>query len=135
MDTLSPEARSERMGRVRSRDTKPELMLRKLVWRLGHRYRKNNRVVPGKPDIAFVGRKRVIFMHGCFWHRHDCVNGRREPKSRLEFWRPKFERNVTRDAEVRERLRADGWHTLVVWECELRDEVAVERRVREFLDA
>lgn len=135
MDTLSPEERSERMGRVRSRDTKPELALRKLVWRLGHRYRKNKAPVPGKPDITFVGRKRAIFLHGCFWHRHNCVNGRREPKSRLEFWRPKFDRNVTRDAEVRRRLGADGWRSLVVWECELHDQGAVERRVRGFLDA
>jgi len=135
MDTLSPEARSERMGRVRSRDTKPEMALRKLVWRLGHRYRKNKASVPGKPDIAFVGRKQAIFLHGCFWHRHDCANGRREPKSRIEFWRSKFERNVTRDAEVWARLRDNGWRSLVVWECELRDEAAVECRVREFLDA
>jgi DNA mismatch endonuclease (patch repair protein) len=135
MDTLTPEQRSERMGRVHSRDTKPEMKLRKLVWRLGHRYRKNTASIIGKPDIAFVGRKRAIFLHGCFWHRHDCANGRREPKSRLDFWRLKFHRNVARDAEVQEQLTEAGWRSLVVWECELRDQRVVEARVREFLDA
>ncbi len=135
MDTLTPRQRSERMSRVRSRDTKPEMKLRKLVWRLGHRYRKNKASIIGKPDIAFVGRKRAIFLHGCFWHRHDCANGRREPKSRLNFWRPKFQRNVERDAEVCGQLTAAGWRSLVVWECELRDQRTVENRVREFLDA
>lgn len=135
MDTLTPRQRSERMRSVRSRDTKPELKLRKLVWRLGHRYRKNKASIIGKPDIAFVGRKCAIFLHGCFWHRHDCTSGRREPKSRIDFWQAKFRRNVERDAEVTEQLAAAGWRSLVIWECELRDQVAVEGRVREFLDA
>lgn len=135
MDTLTPEQRSERMGRVRSRDTKPELKLRELIRQLGHRYRKNDSSIIGKPDIAFVGRKRAIFLHGCFWHRHDCASGRREPKSRLDFWRPKLRRNVERDAEVREQLTAAGWRSLVVWECELRDPLAVQDRLRDFLDA
>lgn len=134
-DTLTPEQRSERMSRIRCRDTKPELKLRALVWRLGHRYRKNQASIIGKPDIAFIGRKRAIFLHGCFWHRHDCASGRREPKSRLDFWWPKFQRNVERDVEVREQLTTAGWRSLVVWECELRDPQAVQDRVREFLDA
>lgn len=135
MDTLTTEQRSERMARVRSRDTKPELKLRELVWRLGYRYRKNKASIIGKPDIAFVGRKCAIFLHGCFWHRHGCTSGQREPKSRLDFWRSKFQRNVERDAEVRQQLTAAGWRSLVVWECELRDPLAVQDRVREFLDA
>jgi len=135
MDTLSPAQRSERMSRVRGSHTKPERRLRALVWRLGHRYRRSGTAVIGKPDITFIGRKQAIFMHGCFWHRHDCANGRREPKSRLGFWRPKFARNVARDMEVQDRLAAAGWRSLVVWECELRDEVVVSRRLREFLDA
>jgi DNA mismatch endonuclease (patch repair protein) len=135
MDTLTPQQRSERMRRVRSRDTKPEMDLRKLVWGLGHRYRKNNASIVGKPDIAFVRRKRAIFLHGCFWHRHDCPNGLRQPKTRLDFWLPKFQRNVARDAVVQGQLTAEGWQSLVVWECELRDRSAVEYRVREFLDA
>lgn len=135
MDTLSPEQRSERMSRVRASNTKPELMLRSLVWKLGHRYRKGKATIVGKPDIAFVGKKLAIFMHGCFWHRHNCANGRREPKSRLEFWGPKFARNVARDADVRERLAAAGWRSLIVWECELRDPDDVSRRLKAFLDA
>ncbi|HEX8550750.1 MAG TPA: DNA mismatch endonuclease Vsr [Abditibacteriaceae bacterium] len=135
MDTLTRDERSKRMGRVRSRDTKPELKLRELVWRLGHRYRKNKASIIGKPDIAFLGRKRAIFLHGCFWHRHDCTSGRRVPKSRLDFWLPKFQRNVNRDAEVRQQLTSAGWRSLVIWECELRDPLSVQDRVREFLDA
>jgi len=135
MDTLSPLERSERMSRVRGSDTKPERRLRRLIWRLGHRYRQSGTKVIGRPDIVFLRRKQAIFMHGCFWHRHDCASGRREPKSRLEFWRAKFERNVARDIEVRGGLAATGWRSLVVWECELRDEANVSQRLREFLDA
>lgn len=135
MDTLTLEERSARMRRVKSRDTKPELELRRLVWALGHRYRKNRRDVIGQPDLAFIGRKRAIFLHGCFWHRHDCASGRRAPKSKTAFWTDKFERNVQRDAQVRQKLKIAGWRTLVVWECELRDCSRVERRVRTFLDA
>lgn len=135
MDTLSPSERSERMSRVRSRDTKPERELRRLIWGLGYRYQKNRRDLVGHPDLAFVGRKRVIFLHGCFWHRHDCPSGRRAPKSRTEFWNTKFEANVRRDATVRQQLSDQGWKALVIWECELRDPELVERRVRNFLDA
>jgi DNA mismatch endonuclease (patch repair protein) len=135
MDTLTPHERSERMSRVRSRDTKPERELRRLVWGLGYRYRKNRRDLVGHPDLAFVGRERVIFLHGCFWHRHDCSSGRRAPKSRTEFWSNKFEANVRRDAIVRQQLSDQGWQALVIWECELRDPALVERRVRNFLDA
>lgn len=135
MDTLTRQERSERMGRVKSRDTKPELELRRLVWGLGHRYRKNRRDVIGQPDITFVGRRRAIFLHGCFWHRHDCASGKRAPKSRREFWNAKFEQNVTRDARVMRELKAAGWRALVVWECELNNQQRVKRRVRKFLDA
>lgn len=135
MDTLTRDERSERMRRVRSRDTKPELDLRRLVWALGYRYRKNRRDVIGQPDIASIGRKRVIFLHGCFWHRHDCASGRRAPKSRNTFWDAKFEKNVRRDAQVMRELRAAGWRALVIWECEMCDHSKVARRVRKFLDA
>lgn len=135
MDTLTPQKRSERMRRVKSRDTKPELALRKLVWHLGYRYRKNRKDVSGHPDIAFVGRRRAIFLHGCFWHRHDCLSGRRAPKSREEFWSAKFRRNVQRDTAVRKELNAAGWRSLTIWECELCNPARVERRVRKFLDA
>jgi DNA mismatch endonuclease, patch repair protein len=135
MDTLSVQERSERMRRVRSRDTNPEKSLRKLVWALGYRYRKHRRDVPGHPDLAFVGRRRAIFLHGCFWHRHDCESGRRLPKSRVEFWTEKFRRNVERDAVVSKALKRAGWKFLVVWECELKRPEIVERKVRRFLDA
>jgi DNA mismatch endonuclease, patch repair protein len=135
MDTLSRLERSERMRRVKGRDTKPELKLRKLVWGLGYRYRKHRKDVPGQPDLAFVSRKRVIFLHGCFWHRHDCRSGQRLPKSRVKFWSEKFGRNAERDAIVAKSLRLAGWKSLVVWECELRRPRSVERRIRRFLDA
>jgi DNA mismatch endonuclease (patch repair protein) len=135
MDTLTRQERSERMRRVKSRDTKPELELRRLVWALGHRYRKNRRDVIGQPDLAFVGRRRAIFLHGCFWHRHDCASGRRAPKSKTAFWNTKFKQNVRRDALVMKKLKAAGWRSLVIWECELEDSLRVKRRVRKFLDA
>jgi DNA mismatch endonuclease, patch repair protein len=135
MDTLTPSERSAQMRRVRSIDTKPELELRHIVWGLGYRYRKNRRDVTGQPDVAFMGRKRAIFLHGCFWHRHDCASGRRAPKSRTDFWATKFERNVRRDAVVMADLKASGWRALVIWECELSNRPRVERRVRKFLDA
>ncbi|WP_067733533.1 very short patch repair endonuclease [Novosphingobium naphthalenivorans] len=134
-DTLSCAERSERMRRVRSRDTKPELALRRIVWGLGFRYRKNSQSIIGRPDLAFIGRKRVIFLHGCFWHRHDCRAGRRVPKSRIDFWQRKFEDNVRRDAVVGETLARDGWKSLVIWECQLANEDEVARRVKGFLDA
>lgn len=135
MDTLTPDQRSERMARVRARDTKPELYLRRLVYSLGYRYRTHRRDVIGNPDLAFIGKKRAIFLHGCFWHRHDCFNGRRLPKSRLEFWTDKFERNVKRDAQVKQELLSAGWRGLVIWECELKDRPRLTQRIRKFLDA
>lgn len=135
MDTLTRQERSEQMRRVRSRDTKPELVLRRLVWGLGYRYRKNRRDVIGQPDIALIGRKRAIFLHGCFWHRHSCTSGRRAPKSRKAFWNAKFKKNVLRDAHVMRKMKATGWRALVIWECELCDKSKVVRRVRNFLDA
>jgi DNA mismatch endonuclease, patch repair protein len=135
MDTLTCGERSERMRRVKSRDTKPEQALRTLVWALGYRYRKHRRDVPGNPDLAFVGRKRAIFLHGCFWHRHDCPSGRRTPKSRVMFWTEKFRRNVKRDAVVAKSLKRAGWKALVIWECELCTPPIIERKIKRFLDA
>jgi DNA mismatch endonuclease (patch repair protein) len=123
------------MRRVKSRDTKPEIELRRMVWALGYRYRKNRPDVIGRPDLAFVGRRRVIFLHGCFWHRHNCPSGTRAPKSRKRFWGAKFRQNVARDAHVMSELKAAGWRALVVWECELNNQQRVEQRVRKFLNA
>ncbi|MGD0192277.1 MAG: very short patch repair endonuclease [Rhizomicrobium sp.] len=135
MDTLTPAQRSEHMRRIRSRDTRPEVSLRRLVWSLGYRYRKNRRGLIGSPDLAFVGRKRAIFLHGCFWHRHRCSAGVRVPKSRVDYWKAKFTRNVHRDAVVMRQLKSVGWRALVIWECQLADTSRVARRIRKFLDA
>lgn len=119
MDTLSPEKRSDNMRAIRGKGMKPEMVVRKMVHRLGHRFRLHGKHLPGKPDLVFAGRKKVIFVHGCFWHRHpdpDCKI-KRIPKSNLDYWKPKLEKNAERDrAHVRE-LRDKGWDVLVIWEC------------------
>ncbi len=136
MDTLSKAQRSERMSRVRGKDTKPELLVRKLVHGMGYRYRLHRRDLPGTPDLVFPGRKKVIFVHGCFWHRHPdpACKLARLPKSRLEFWLPKLESNRARDIENTARLEELGWETMTIWECQLGDREALEARVREFLE-
>lgn len=135
MDTLTSKQRSARMRLVKSADTKPELRLRKLVRDLGYAPRKNKAAVVGKPDIAFVRRRRAIFLHGCFWHRHVCPAGQRIPKSRVHFWRKKFTSNVNRDKFVTSQLKKNGWRALIIWECELKNPINVGRRVKRFLDA
>ena len=133
-DTLSPRERSERMSRVRSTDTKPEMRVRRLVHGLGYRYRLHVRERPGTPDLVFPSRRAVIFVHGCFWHRHENCALARLPKSRLDFWRKKLESNTTRDAAQQERLRELGWRVLVVWECQLGDTTKLTDTIRHFLD-
>ena len=137
MDTLDRTARSERMSRVRGKNTSPELIIRRLVHRLGYRFRLHRRDLPGTPDLVFPGRRKVIFVHGCFWHRHpdpDCKLARM-PKSRQEFWRPKLEGNRARDLRTEAALRGAGWDVMTVWECELRDRSSLENRIRTFLDS
>jgi len=107
------------MARVRSGNTKPEMAVRRALHALGYRYRLRSSDVPGRPDLVFPKRRKVIFVHGCFWHRHDCKMGNRTPKTRLDFWVPKLEGNAARDAATLERLRAMGWDALIVWECEV----------------
>jgi DNA mismatch endonuclease (patch repair protein) len=135
MDTLSPSERSERMSRVRSAHTKPELAVRKLVHSMGFRYRLHRKDLPGKPDLAFTSRRKVIFIHGCYWHQHPDPACRlaRLPKSRLEFWLPKFEANRKRDADVLKQLHQAGWKTLVIWECQIRDTETLRRTIAVFL--
>lgn len=133
MDTLSPKERSERMARVRSKDTKPEMAVRRLVHGMGYRYRLHGRRLPGRPDMVFASRRKVVFVHGCFWHRHANCKLARLPKSRLDFWLPKLERNRERDQEVRLDLRELGWKTLVVWECEVSDLDKLATRIARFL--
>jgi len=121
MDTLSRTERSERMARIRGRDTKPELAVRRLLHRCGFRYRLHRATLPGKPDLVFPSRQKVIFVHGCFWHRHPGCPLARLPRSRLEFWLPKLKDNRLRDLKNIRRLRKLGWKTHVVWECQLPD--------------
>ncbi|QXI26419.1 very short patch repair endonuclease [Pseudomonas vanderleydeniana] len=118
-DILSPAERSKRMSRIRSKDTRPELVLRKILHGLGLRYRLHSIRLPGKPDLIFPRYNVVVFVHGCFWHRHAECNIATTPKSNTPFWLEKFEKNVERDIRVRSQLENLGWRVFVVWECEL----------------
>jgi DNA mismatch endonuclease (patch repair protein) len=117
------------MARVRGRDTGPEMALRRALWSEGLRYRLHARDLPGRPDLVFRSKRLAVFVHGCFWHRHDCPAGSREPKTNRAFWRSKFEANVARDANDRDALKASGWSVLAVWECELRRPAQVREAV------
>lgn len=133
LDPLSPSERSERMRRVRATDTEPEMIVRRLVHGMGYRYRLHRRDLPGKPDMVFPSKGKIIFVHGCFWHRHGHCKLTRLPRSRVDFWRQKLEGNHARDIRIRRRLRGLGWDILVVWECQLRNIDALTARIREFL--
>jgi len=135
VDTLSTSERSERMARIHGRDTKPEMVVRRLLHGMGYRYRLHRGDLPGKPDIVFGKRKKAIFIHGCFWHRHDDPTCRlaRLPKSRLEFWGPKLAANAERDKLKQDALKRLGWNVLVVWECELRQSEQLENKLRQFV--
>jgi len=122
------------MRSVRSKDTSPELVVRKLLHAMGYRYRLNNPKLPGKPDIVFAGQPKVIFVHGCFWHGHACKAGNKKPKTNSEYWDHKLRRNRERDAEVQGQLGLAGWQVLVIWECEIRDQVLLESKLLEFLN-
>lgn len=137
MDALTPTERSERMSRVRSRDTVPELRVRRLLSEMGYRYRLHYKRVPGHPDVAFPGRRKVLFVHGCFWHRHPSPSCplARLPKSRLDFWLPKLEGNRARDLSTQSELHKLGWQVYIVWECQLRDVEALRRALRRFLES
>ena len=120
------------MQAVKSKDTKPEMLVRRCLHAMGYRYRLHREDLPGKPDIVFVGRKKAIFVHGCFWHAHNCRHGR-PPKSRLDYWLPKLEKNKTRDTEKHIRLEALGWQVLTVWQCEIKDLDALTASLCAFL--
>ncbi len=126
--------RSRTMRAVRSRDTSPELAVRRMLRDLGFSgYRLHRKELPGKPDVAFLGRRKAVFIHGCFWHGHDCPRGRRKPSTNTGYWLPKIERNRQRDAACLAALAGLGWSMLVVWECELRSPVSLTERLRRFL--
>jgi DNA mismatch endonuclease (patch repair protein) len=137
MDSLTPERRSANMRAIRSKGMKPELLVRRIAHRLGYRFRLHRNDLPGKPDLAFIGRKKAIFVHGCFWHQHPdphCSDAR-VPKSNLSYWIPKLERNVARDTIQRRALEEGGWKVLTVWDCETKDVVKLQQRIRTFLDS
>lgn len=123
------------MAAIRSKGMKPEMIVRRLVHSLGFRYRLHSKTLPGKPDLVFRSRKKIIFVHGCFWHQHDdpaCLDGRL-PKSRPEYWIPKLSKNRARDQRNIEALQESGWSALVVWECETRDLTVLQQKLRDFL--
>jgi|APTNR8051073442_1049403.scaffolds.fasta_scaffold16396_1 DNA mismatch endonuclease (patch repair protein) len=127
------EALSAHMRRIRKMDTKPELLVRRLVHAMGYRYRLHRRDLPGTPDLVFSARRQVIFVHGCFWHQHDCPLGNKQPSANPGYWLPKLKRNVERDTLNRTALERAGWRALVVWECETRDTEALKDRIADFL--
>jgi DNA mismatch endonuclease (patch repair protein) len=129
------EARSRTMRAVKSTNTKPELALRRLLHRMGYRFRLHRRDLPGSPDIVLPGRRTVIFVHGCFWHGHHCSRGARVPKTNVEYWLGKIGRNRARDREARDHLHALEWRVLTVWECEMRDAAALEGMITRYLSA
>lgn len=133
-DIFSQKDRSWIMGRVRSKDTKPELKVRSMVHRLGYRFRLHKNDLPGKPDLVFKSRKKIIFVHGCFWHGHSCKRGDRKPKTNAAYWLNKISKNKERDKNTQNLLKSMGWKTLTVWECQLKDEVKTADRIIKFLD-
>lgn len=135
MDKISIDKRSATMRAIRSKNTKPEMAVRRLAHRLGYRFRLHRKDLPGKPDMVFSSRRAAIFIHGCFWHQHPCPTCKyaRLPESNAEYWRPKLSRNQSRDAEHEAALRAQGWRVLVIWECQIKDETALEQRLLAFL--
>lgn len=132
MDRVSADVRSKIMSLVKTRDTSAEIRVRSLVHRFGYRYALHKKDLPGKPDLVFVSRRKIMFVHGCFWHGHGCRYGRL-PKSRLSYWRPKIEANRKRDIRNCRVLKNADWRILVVWQCQLRKPLELGKRILEFL--
>jgi len=135
MDKISKERRSANMARIRSKDSKPEMIVRRLLHGLGYRYRLHCKNLPGKPDLVFTKRKAIIFVHGCFWHQHPDAGCKDSaiPKSRVEYWAPKLGKNTSRDLNNIEELKRLGWRVLVIWECETRSITSLTASLKEFL--
>ena len=131
-DPLTPVERSERMSRIRNADTKPEMIVRRIVHAMGYRYRLHSSDLPGHPDLVFRPRKKVIFVHGCFWHQHGCRQYR-QPRTNRSFWMPKLQKNKKRDIMNQNKLRAMGWKFFIIWECELQDSEKLKNRICQFL--
>lgn len=132
-DRVSPAQRSANMRRIKGRDTAPELLVRRLAHAMGYRYRLHRSDLPGKPDLLFGPRRKVIFVHGCFWHQHDACRAGRVLASNASYWAPKLRRNTERDAAARAALEAHGWRVLTIWECETGDEPVLRARLSDFL--
>lgn len=133
MDTISILRRSANMRAIRSKGTSPEMVVRRLVYSIGYRYRLHRKDLPGKPDLVFSSRRKVLFIHGCFWHGHDCKRGARVPKTNREYWEKKIGRNQARDDRNKTALLSIGWDVLIIWECQIKDEAAIKQRLLEFL--
>ena len=132
-DVFTPAQRSAVMRRVKGQNTKPEMIVRRMLWRLGARYRLHRKDLPGKPDIVLPGRRLALFVHGCFWHGHDCARGARVPKQNRDYWVGKVDRNRARDAKSRKALAALGWRVETIWECELKDTPTLKARLEDLL--
>lgn len=133
MDIVAPDTRSRMMKAVRSKNTKPELAVRSLVHALGFRFRLHRNDLPGTPDLVFPRLRCVIFVHGCFWHRHPACRGTTTPKENAEYWEAKFKQNAERDRVTIRTLRAENWRVLVVWECQTRHEPRLQQKLKRFL--
>ena len=131
--TAMPLNRSQIMSRIRSKGTKPEMLVRRTLYAMGYRYRLHRKSLPGRPDIVFPGRKKAVLVHGCFWHQHEGCTAARKPKSNTEYWLPKLEENVVRDQNNQYAIRQLGWETLTLWECQLKDAAELKRRLAQFL--
>ena len=129
----SPDARRRTMQAVKSKDTAPEMVVRRLLHSAGYRYRLHRREMPGCPDIVFPGKRKLIFVHGCFWHGHDCSRGARAPKSNMDYWTAKISRNRARDERSNHELVSAGWGVLIIWECELGTQAGLLKLLRQFL--
>ena len=133
-DPLTPEQRRHTMASVRATGTAPEMLVRRLVHSMGYRYRLHRVDLPGKPDLVFPARRKVVLVNGCFWHGHECEAGTNLPKANRDYWIPKLARNRSRDTMNQARLREAGWSVLVLWECEMKDLEELRARISRFLE-
>lgn len=122
------------MARIASKNTKPEILIRKIAHNLGYRFRLHRKDLPGKPDLVFVNRKKIIFVHGCFWHGHNCKAGKNTPKSNTDYWIPKLANNKKRDQKHIKELKKSGWNVLIIWECEIKNLEKIKQKIQIFLE-
>ena len=134
MDRLTKEQRSSVMAKIRAKNTKPEIYVRRLVHKLGYRFRLHRTDLPGKPDIVFVRLRKVIFINGCFWHAHQCKHGKRIPEANRSYWIQKRRKNFCRDRASTKALEKDGWFVLTIWECELTESRRLVHKIKHFLE-